>query len=400
MAISGAPSLIELFVPDKVDPNLVNPEISIVVPALNEELTIGEFIDWCWKGLSDAGVAGEIIIVDSSSDDTPNIALSKGAKVLRTPKRGLGQAYIDSIPYIQGKFVIMGDCDLTYDFRDLRFFVDSYLNGSEYVMGSRFKGFIEDNAMPKLHRYFGTPLTTWILNRIYSSKFSDIHCGMRGITKNALIKINLSSTGWEYASEMVLKAKRYGLVIDEVPVKFYKDREGRFSHHRRAGFWSPWYAGWVNLKVMLTYGSEMLLIKPGVLMAIFGLLISFLCTLGGVTVLGVGFNTYMHLLGVVLFTLGLSIFQVGLLGGDFHGMPEKYERIRKISDLSYNNGMLIAFGSIFFGLLLEIGFVVDYIQNGFEAKNFGHGAINGFLLLITGVQIFSFVLLLELKRRR
>ena len=309
MAISGAPSLIELFVPDKVDPNLVNPEISIVVPALNEELTIGEFIDWCWKGLSDAGVAGEIIIVDSSSDDTPNIALSKGAKVLRTPKRGLGQAYIDSIPYIQGKFVIMGDCDLTYDFRDLRFFVDSYLNGSEYVMGSRFKGFIEDNAMPKLHRYFGTPLTTWILNRIYSSKFSDIHCGMRGITKNALIKINLSSTGWEYASEMVLKAKRYGLVIDEVPVKFYKDREGRFSHHRRAGFWSPWYAGWVNLKVMLTYGSEMLLIKPGVLMAIFGLLISFLCTLGGVTVLGVGFNTYMHLLGVVLFTLGLSIFQ-------------------------------------------------------------------------------------------
>ena len=104
------------------------------------------------------------------------------ARVLRTPKRGLGQAYIDVIPYIRGRYVIMGDCDLTYDFRDLRPFIECFRNGSDFVMGSRFKGSIENGAMPALHRYFGTPLTNWILNRIYHSNYTDIHCGMRGMT--------------------------------------------------------------------------------------------------------------------------------------------------------------------------------------------------------------------------
>ena len=126
---SDVRSYITLLVPPNeiVDGDFV-PEISIVVPALNEEITIGEFVDWCWEGLNSAGVSGEIIIVDSSSDATPNIALQKGARVLKTPKRGLGQAYVDSIPYIRGKFIIMGDCDLTYDFRNIEVFIDSYLN--------------------------------------------------------------------------------------------------------------------------------------------------------------------------------------------------------------------------------------------------------------------------------
>jgi glycosyltransferase involved in cell wall biosynthesis len=168
-------------------------EVSIVVPALNEELTIGEFVDWCWEGLSRSGVKGEILIVDSSSDRTGQIAEIRGARVIKTSRKGLGQAYIDAIPHINGDFVIMGDCDLTYDFRELGNFVTSYKSGSEFVMGSRFKGSIEVGAMPKLHQYFGTPLTTWILNSIYGSKFSDIHCGMRGISLAGLKKMNLTS---------------------------------------------------------------------------------------------------------------------------------------------------------------------------------------------------------------
>jgi glycosyltransferase involved in cell wall biosynthesis len=276
-------SNIKLFLPKNKKLKSFNPEVSIVVPALNEKLTISEFIDWCKEGLKKAKVKGEIIIVDSSTDMTAKIALSKGAKVLKTPKRGLGQAYIDAIPFIKGKFIIMGDCDLTYDFRDIKNFIRSYKKGYEFVMGSRFSGSIEKGSMPFLHQYFGTPLTTRILNFIYSSKFTDIHCGMRGITINALRKIKLESSGWEYASEMILKASRMGLKIDEVPVNFFKDREGRLSHHKRSGFLSPWIAGWKNLKVMLVYSADSFFIKPAIALLIFGFLILTLVSYGGLS---------------------------------------------------------------------------------------------------------------------
>ncbi len=164
-----------------------------MVPALNEQLTITEFVRWCHEGLAQAGVKGEILIVDSSTDDTPKLALEAGARVLKAPKRGLGRAYIDAIPFIRGKYVLMGDCDCTYDFRELKPFVEQFRAGSEFVMGSRFKGYIEPGAMPTLHRYFGTPLTTLILNVMFGSRFSDIHCGMRGLTREALVRMDLRS---------------------------------------------------------------------------------------------------------------------------------------------------------------------------------------------------------------
>ena len=190
------------------------PQLSIVIPALNEELTITDFVAWCREGLAAAGVTGEILIVDSSTDQTPELAQAAGARVLRVPKRGLGRAYMDAIPYIRGDWVLMGDADCTYDFRLLAPFVEKFQQGYEYVMGSRWKGSIEPGAMPPLHQYFGTPVTTWILNRLFSSQFSDIHCGMRGITRDALVRMDLHSESWEYASEMVLKSVQMELRTD------------------------------------------------------------------------------------------------------------------------------------------------------------------------------------------
>jgi glycosyltransferase involved in cell wall biosynthesis len=160
------------------------PEFSIVIPALNEELTIVDFIAWCHEGMKKAGVVGEILIVDSGSDRTTELALAGGARVLKTPKRGLGRAYLDALPFIRGKYVLLGDCDCTYDFRELAPFVEKFRAGAEFIMGSRFRGYIEPGSMPALHRYLGTPVTTWILNVIFASHFSDIHCGMRGITRS------------------------------------------------------------------------------------------------------------------------------------------------------------------------------------------------------------------------
>jgi len=391
-------SIVLLLPPNEVADVNFMPEVSIVVPALNEEITIGEFVDWCWEGLSKAEVSGEIIIVDSSSDATPVIALQKGARVLKTPKRGLGQAYLDSIPYIRGQFIIMGDCDLTYDFRNIKVFIDSYHNGNDFVMGSRFRGSIEKNAMPLLHRYFGTPLTTWILNKIYRSKFSDIHCGMRGLTKDALIEINLTSRGWEYASEMVLKAARLRLKIDEVPVSFYKDREGRFSHHKRAGFWSPWVAGWINLKVMLVYSPDSFLIKPGIAFMIFGLFSSIALSFGAIQIASFGFDMHWMLVGLSSAVLGYALFQTGIFSRIFHGFRSGIE-IKLSNFLTYDRGMVLAGTLVATGSIFDALFVWGYIKSNFLAIDYSHIAVLGLLFIVLGIQTFSFTLVLELMRR-
>src|SRR4051794_38329328 len=330
---------IEHLMPGGSQPGPV--EVSIIVPSLNEEITVGEFVDWGKEGLARAEVTGQILIVDSSADRTPEIVLAHGGEVLRTPRRGLGRAYIDASSYIRGRWIIMGDADLTYDFRELTPFVQAFRNGAEFVMGSRFRGSIEKGAMPGLHRYFGTPFTTWILNRIYRSSYSDIHCGMRGLTRAALEKIDLKSQSWEYASEMVLKAARLRLEMAEVPVRFYKDREGRVSHHRRMGWLSPWMAGWLNLKVMLVYTPDSFLLKPGLALAAVGGLISCVLARGPVTIAGIGFSLYWLLFGVTSVTLGYSSIQIGVLARVMHGLrPQSLKRLRKL--FSYNRGMLLA----------------------------------------------------------
>ncbi len=373
-------------------------ELSIVVPALNEKITVGEFVEWCKEGIRAAGVSAQILIVDSSTDGTPEIAMEHGAEVLRCPKRGLGRAYIDAIPFIRGQWIVMGDADLTYDFRALAPFVEKFRAGAEFVMGSRFSGSIEDGAMPGLHRYFGTPLTTWILNRIYHSRFSDIHCGMRGLTKAALEKINLRSQSWEYASEMVLKAARLGLRIEEVPVKFYKDREGRFSHHRRMGWLSPWIAGWLNLKVMLVYTPDSFLMKPGVALAGFGLLLATALAFGPFQMAGIGFDLHWMLLAMTCATLGYSSVQIAVLARIMHGLRMGCaERLLKM--ISYDRGMLVSGVMGGAGVCLLLPLLWRYLQQGLALTAFSHGAIYGLLLVILGFQTFGFTLLSEMIQR-
>jgi hypothetical protein len=390
------PNEVEHLIPPGIDPGPV--DVSIVVPALNEEITVGEFVEWCKEGLARAGVRGQILIIDSSTDKTPEIVLAHGGEVLRTPKRGLGRAYIDAIDYIRGKWIVMGDADLTYDFRELSPFIEAFRNGAEFVMGSRFRGSVEKGAMPGLHRYFGTPFTTWILNRIYGSHYSDIHCGMRGLTASALHRIDLKSQSWEYASEMVLKAARLNLVTAEVPVKFYKDREGRLSHHRRMGWVSPWLAGWLNLKVMLVYTPDSFLLKPGIALAAMGAMISCLLARGPITIGGIGFSLYWLLLGVTCVTLGYSSIQIGVLARVMHGLrPASLKNLRRI--LSYDRGMLLSAGCVIVGIGLLGALVYRYLHANFKLFEISHPAIFGLLLIIVGFQTFCFTLLLEMAQR-
>jgi glycosyltransferase involved in cell wall biosynthesis len=388
---------LELLLPTAQGADVVEPELSIVIPALNEQLTIGMFVDWCKEGLAKAGVAGEILIVDSSTDRTSEIAREGGARVLKAPKRGLGRAYIDSLPYIRGKYVLMGDCDCTYDFRELGPFVEKFRGGSEFVMGSRFRGYIEPGSMPPLHRYLGTPVTTWILNVIFSSHFSDIHCGMRGISRDALERMKIRSQSWEYASEMVLKSVHMGLRTDEVPIRFLKDQEGRTSHHKRSGWFSPWAAAWINLRAMLVYGADFFLYRPGFLLTALGLALLLPLSFGQVTLGPITFSIHWMLLGLTLATLGLQCIYLGILAQvffDYSGEKTK----RWFSRFPYTRTVAISWGTIFSGVLLEGWLVAHYVNHGlrltFDAP-VNYLGVTGLFLMIAGFVTFTFTLLLH-----
>ena len=383
---------VKLLVPERDVPA---PELSIVVPALDERLTIGDFVAWCHEGLATAGIAGEIVIVDSGSDDTSKIALAAGARVLKTPKRGLGRAYLDAVPFIRGKFVLMGDCDCTYDFREISPFVEKFRDGAEFVMGSRFRGYIEPGAMPPLHRYLGTPVTTWILNTIFHSRFSDIHCGMRGIVKDALVRMDLRSQSWEYASEMVLKSVHMRLRTEEVPIRFLKDREGRLSHHKRAGWFSPWHAAWINLRAMFVYGANFFLFRPGLVLFALGCTLTFPLSFGPVTVGPITFSLHWMLLGVSLALLGLQCIYMGILAQvlfDYSGeVSERWFRRFSYTRSVALSAVVFTVGLVFTGLLTK-----TYLENGYSLPSTTNNlGFTGLLLMIMGFMSFTFTLILH-----
>jgi glycosyltransferase involved in cell wall biosynthesis len=377
-----------------------DPVVTILVPTLNEELTVGQFLDWCIEGIAASGLAVEILIADSSTDKTPEIALAKGARVVKMPKRGLGRAYIDAIPFVRGEFIVMGDADCTYDFRHIRPFYDAYAAGAEFVMGSRFKGIIDPDAMPKLHRYFGTPVTTFILNFMFASRFSDIHCGMRGISTDALLRMKMRSQGWEYASEMVLKSVHMKLRLAEVPIHFHKDPEGRLSHMKRRGWLEPWRAGWANLRAMFVYGVDFFLGKPGWLLFAAGMVL-LLALLGGpVTVGGTQLSTNFMLLGFGLAILGQSmLFSAGLakILFDYSGtVGLRFQRL-----FSHNRVVTFCLAA---GVTAALGLyplVHEFLQNGYLPAGIGvqtHWAIFSIWLVIAAFQTFIFALMVRALR--
>lgn len=376
----------------------VDPELSVVIPALNEQATISEFVRWCHDGMRRAGVTGEVVIVDSSTDMTAARALEAGARVLRTPPRGLGCAYKTAIPFVRGRYVLMGDADCTYDFRLLEPFVARFREGYEFVMGSRWKGSIEQGAMPRLHQYLGTPATTWVLNRLYSSHFSDIHCGMRGITRKDLIAMELESDSWEYASEMVLKSVQMGLRTAEVPVRFLKDRDGRVSHHKRAGWRSPWLAAWANLRAMFVYGSDFFILKPGLVAFVIGLLATLPLTAGPITIGAVSLSLYWMLIGMTITIIGLQAFLLGCIAQvlfDYSGRATA----RWLAVFSYTRTMIVAGLTACAGVGCGIPLLVYYVSHhgGLSlAASVQDGlGVTGLMLMAIAFTLFSFTLVLH-----
>lgn len=351
---------IKFLIPEAIIKNSSEIKITILVPALNEEKTIVDFLKWCQEGISKTGVNSEIIIVDSSTDKTAELALLNGAKVVKTPKRGLGRAYTDALEFVSGEFLILGDADCTYDFREINAFYKKYCEGFEFIMGSRRNGYIEKGSMPKLHRYFGIPITNFILNFVYNKKYSDIHSGMRGISLDALKKINITSQKWEYASEMLIKAARLELKTTEVPIKFYKNRNNRTSVHVREGWLSPWIAGLQNLSEVYTFGSDLILSK----LSKFLISISLIYFLYNVFISNsfLGINFHLH--------WSIGFFAIGALSIVFKLTSEilnvLYNLIFNFKlKFSMTKNLIQIFLNLFLFILFSSPLVLSYFSNAF-----------------------------------
>jgi glycosyltransferase involved in cell wall biosynthesis len=375
--------------------------VSVVIPCMNEETVVGDAIRSALEGLAQAGVRGEVIVIDSSTDDSARVAEAAGARVIAAPPRGLGQAYLDALPYIRGRYVIMGDADGTYDFRQVDQFLAKFEAGVEYVMGTRMQGMIEKGAMPWLHRYFGIPVTTKLLNGLIGTKFSDIHCGLRMVTRDALERMNLRSTSWEYASEMVVKAALLKLKCAEVPIHFRKDKEGRQSHHRRRGWLSPWHAGWLNLRIMLVYAPDFVFLGPAAIFLMMGLILMGALWTGPTELGGVSLNIHAIWLAATLNVVGYMCLQMGITAKVFLGLRGYYQDrfTRWVGErFTYNAGMVAGTTLMAGGLGLGIVFAARWASMGFHLTDVSRIAVLGLLLVILGLQTIFFTFVLELLK--
>jgi glycosyltransferase involved in cell wall biosynthesis len=241
-------------------------ELSVVMPCLNEELTVAACVEKAVRTMRELGIAGEVVVVDNGSKDrSVELATDAGARVVYHPLKGYGNALRRGFAEAKGRFIIMGDCDESYDFTDLKRFVDCLRNGADLVMGNRLKGHIKPGAMPWLHKYVGNPLLSGFLNLLFKTGVGDSHCGMRGFRKDAVPRMNLQMPGMELASEMVVKSSLAGLKMEEIPITLHPDGRDRRPHLR------SFRDGWRHLRFMMMCSPSFLFFLPGLLLLVLGL---------------------------------------------------------------------------------------------------------------------------------
>jgi len=243
------------------------PEVSIVIPCLNEASSLPYCLQKANDFLSGNSIKGEVIVVDNgSTDESVSIARQYNARVIAEPNKGYGNALMAGFVNANGKYVVMGDADDSYDFSNLMPFVELLREGYDLVNGNRFKGNIQKNAMPFLHRYLGNPVLNFIAKRFFSICVSDFQCGLRGFARESILQLDLRTTGMEFSSEMIVKASLADLRMTEIPVTLSPDKRYSPSHLR------TWRDGWRYLRFLLLYSPRWLFLFPGLLLLLMGVL--------------------------------------------------------------------------------------------------------------------------------
>ena len=276
-------------------------ELSILMPCLNEAETLEICIQKALRSLRELDIAGEVIIADNgSTDGSQDIATRMGARVVSVAAKGYGSALMGGIIAARGVYIIMGDADDSYNFSNLGFFVHKLREGFDLVMGNRFQGGIKPGAMPPLHKYLGNPVLTWVGRLFFASPVGDFHCGLRGFRRDSILKLDLQTTGMEFASEMVVKASVYKLRITEIPTVLSPDGRSRPPHLR------TWRDGWRHLRFLLLYSPRWLFLYPGAALMIWGLIIVVWLLPGTQKIGSISFDVHTLLYGAIAIIIGFQ----------------------------------------------------------------------------------------------
>ena len=296
-------------------------EVSVVIPCLNEANSVAYCVDKAMKAFQAAGLSGEVVVADNgSTDGSIQIAEQHGARVIRVAERGYGAALRAGIAGARGFFIIMGDADDSYDFTDVPRFVEKLHEGNDIVMGNRFRGEIKPGAMPPLHKYFGNPGLTALLNTLFHAHIGDGYCGMRGFTRSLYDRLDLRSSGMEFALEMVIKSAQIGARIAEIPITLWPDKRGRAPHLR------SFRDGWRSLRFMLLYAPNWLFLLPGTALVLTGLFLVFWLLPGPRQISPhVGLDIHTMIFGVIFTLLGAQILSIGAFAKVF-SYAERFDR--------------------------------------------------------------------------
>jgi glycosyltransferase involved in cell wall biosynthesis len=357
-------------------------DVSVVIPCLNEAETIATCIAKAKRSMERAGLSGEVVVVDNgSSDHSDLIAAENGARVVHERRRGYGNAYLAGFAAARGRYIVMADGDDTYDFDLVSEFVQPLQKGADLVMGSRLKGRIHKGAMPPLHRYLGNPVLTGMLNLMYRSGVSDAHCGMRAFRRDALERLDLRMPGMEFASEMVIRASKAGLRIEEIPIEYHPRRgESKLKSFRD---------GWRHLRFLLVHSPTHLFLVPGITLFVIGLL-GMLAVLVNISFFGREWDLHAMIAAAMATIAGAQIVGLGL-GARAYGVHHLGERDRLFERfdgrIGLEHGLLAGAAILLAGIVIAAAVLITWIGRGFGALGEERLAILSLTLIVVGMQV-------------
>jgi glycosyltransferase involved in cell wall biosynthesis len=374
-------------------------QVSVVMPCLNEAETIETCVAWAQEGIQRSGLVGEVVIADNgSTDGSQALASRMGARVVNQPLRGYGNAYLKGFAESLGDIIVMGDSDATYDFRQLPELIAPLSTGADYVLGSRLKGTILPGAMPWLHRYVGNPILTWVLNRFFGYSSSDAHSGMRAFSREAYERMDLRCEGMEFASEIVIKAAREGLVVAEVPIVYHP----RGGESKLRSFPD----GWRHLRFMLLACPKYLFLIPGIVMFLLGMVGQAALLRGPLPLrfhsLDVHFSALFALLAIVGFqTVVFGAFAKVVASAQGFERSAGFEQWL-VRDFTLERGVLAGMLVFGFGFCIDLWILVNWLRHGLGQINEMRPALFALTMMAVGAQtMFAafFVSLIGQSRR-
>jgi glycosyltransferase involved in cell wall biosynthesis len=374
--------------------------VSIVLPCLNEAETVGTCVQKALKALADLKIIGEVLVVDNGSTDrSAEIARQAGAQILFEPSRGYGRALRRGLEEAAGQCIVIADADDSYDLSAIGPFIDALNNGADLVMGSRRLGKIEKGAMPWLNRRLGNPVLSGLMNLMFDSKVSDVHCGMRAVTKDAFLRMNVSSEGMEFASEMVVKAARSNMHIVDLPVVLRQDGRTNHGPHLR-----PLRDGWRHLRFMLWFSPTYVFFLPAVLCMLLSSSVVAMLFRGPIRLGRMRFDYHFMILASLIFILGLQLLITGLFATVFGQVMHPSPRNPVLQSIKRHFSLergLLAGGLLFFGgFALDFHILTGWLACGMGQLNAIRPATLASTLMIAGAQIMfsSFFLSMLLLR--